>query len=57
METIKMLLSRLAILIGVFSVFTGMMAATDNSASSISIVIGGGLFMALGITFVILERN
>lgn len=52
-----MLLSRLAILIGVFSVFTGMMAATDNSASSISIVIGGGLFMALGITFVILERN
>ena len=51
MEMTRMFLSRLSLIIGVVSVFMGM------SDSSMTLVIGGGFFMALGTTFIILERN
>lgn len=57
MEVIKILLSRLSIIIGVCAVFVGMGLAGDGSMGSMSVVIGGGLFMALGVVFIILERN
>ena len=51
MEMARMFLSRLSIVIGVVSVFLGM------SDSEMTLVIGGGFFMALGIVFIVLERN
>jgi len=51
MEMVRIFLSRLSLIIGVVSVFIGM------SDSEMTLVIGGGLFMALGATFVILERD
>lgn len=51
METMRLFLTRLSIVAGVVSVFVGM------SEDSMSIVIGGGLLMTLGVVFIILERK
>jgi hypothetical protein len=51
METTRLFLTRLCVVAGVISVFAGM------SEDSMAIVIGGGLLMALGATFIILERK
>ena len=56
MNIVKMFLSSLSIVIGVCAVFVGMLMSRESSGS-MSIVIGGGLFMALGIVFLIQERD
>ena len=57
MEMIRIFLSRLSIIIGVLAVFIGMAMSGEIPSGSMSVVIGGGLFMALGVTFIILERD
>jgi len=56
MNTFTKILGSLSILIGVWAVFLGIFASID-SGSSLGAVIGGGLFMALGVTTFVLSRN
>ncbi|MEK7634923.1 MAG: hypothetical protein AAB446_00605 [Patescibacteria group bacterium] len=57
MKILNNILCAIFLLIGVFGTLIGMLAPSDQGINTISVVIGGGLFMALGITIFILNRN
>jgi len=51
MKTFNIIFGIISLLIGIFSVIGGM------STDSLSVVIGGGLFMALGVITLILSEK
>jgi len=55
MKIIIKILGGLSIIIGVFATFMGMMTATEGN--TLPIVIGGGLFMALGVAVFVYHKN
>lgn len=54
--TIK-ILGALSILAGIVIVLAGVAEAGDKNVGGLSIVIGSGLFMALGVTAFVLNRD
>jgi hypothetical protein len=47
----------LSLFVGVISVFIGMFLSGSNPSGSMSVVVGGGLFIALGISAIFLSRD
>lgn len=56
MKTITKILGSLSIIAGVWVVFLGISIGADNG-SSFSVIVGGGLFMTLGVTAFVLYRD
>lgn len=57
MKILTNILFVVSLLIGVVLTLFGAMASLENGASGIGTVIGGGVFMAFGITVFVLNRN
>jgi hypothetical protein len=47
----------LSLFVGVISVLIGMFLSGSNPSGSMSVVVGGGLFIALGISAIFLSRD